>query len=246
MLVRPTVMRGGLGEDRFMPGDILADGRSSNTLSTNGAGTITAAMVAAGILVRDTVGAGFTDTLDTTWNIIKALAGNFPAADVVQGLSFLFAYKNTVAQALTLAAGDTGTSLVGTTTNAGSLWREYLITILNATPQVTKMCGTTNGNKVITFDDPVIVGSNKSGAASSDASGSYAAPTGGYGTITPGMVVNGTGITNGTKVVGVTYGGQGNITGVTTDTNSTATNASGIALTFLPCITVTGLGTSGL
>jgi hypothetical protein len=54
--------------------------------------------------------------------------------------------------------------------------------------------------------------------------------------ITPGMTVSGTGITAGTRVLGVTQG-QGGVTGVTLDANATATSAAGgVALTFLPTV----------
>lgn len=231
MLLRLVGMRNSLAAEKIQPGDLLADGRTIATLTTVGAGTITAAMIASGILNRSGPTGAFSDTMDTTDNILAALKGNFPTVDIQPGLSFEFLYINSVAYAMTLVVGDTGTVLnasAGVSTLAASLVRTYLLTVLNATKATNQYCGTTSSSKVVTFDTPIPIGT-------SDLSG-----TKGYGTITPGMTISGTGVTGGTKVVGLTYG-QGTITGFTTDTNLTATTASGVAIAFTPSILVTGL-----
>lgn len=223
------------------PGDTLLLGESlvPGAIATAGAGTLTGAAIASGIITRTGPVGGYTDTTDTSTNILAALAGNNPAADIAPGTTFRFVHINTVAQTCTFAAGvgvvlGTGGSAV--TDNAASRWREYLVTILNGSPQEVRNCGTTNGNKVITFalaPGQSSIPYNVNGVV------------GGTG-ITPGMTVSGTGITAGTKVLGVTQG-QGGVTGVTTDTNSTATSAAGgVSLTFLPTIQIDGLGSGTL
>lgn len=234
MLVRPRVDAGEVTERNVMPGDVLGGGENTaaGALATVGAGTWTGAQIATGIIARSGSTAAYTDTTDTAVNILTALKGNSPSADIVSGTSFRLLVQNTVAFALTLAAGVGVTLGTGTTTIAASLVREYLVTVLNADGPYTLPCGTTNGNKIITFNLPP---------------GAVALPIGPSPlavNITAGMVVSGAGIAAGTKVLGVTQG-VGGITGVTTDTNSTATNVTS-ALTFGPSITIDGLRSSTL
>lgn len=228
-LVRAFVGDGGVSPDHpVVPGELIAQAENilAGALATAGDGTWTGAIMATGIIRRTGPVGAYTDTTDTATNILLALAGNFQAADIVPGVSFRLLFQNTVAQAMTLAAGVGVTLGTGTTTTAASLVREYLITILNATPAVILNCATTNGNKVITFN----LQPNQTSLP--------------LGSVTPGMVISGTGITAGTKVVGVTQG-IGGMTGVTTDTNSTATN-NPVALTFGPSVQIDSLRSSTL
>lgn len=228
MLVRPIFARGGLMADKLAPGDLLASGRSLQPLTTAGNGTLTGALFAAGIITRTGPAGVYSDTTDTAWNIIQALAGNSPAVDQEPGVTFELTIQNGVAFALTMLAGA-GVTLGANTAIAASLVRDYLVTLLNTTAPVTLSCGTTNGNKVITFDNQVQMGTFDN------------TQNRGYGTVTPGMVISGAGITAGTKVVGLTFGAQNYLTGVTTDTNSTATAATGVLLSFLPNVRIDGL-----
>lgn len=236
MLVRANVFRGNATPSMASPGDIIAGDENvlNGVLATNGAGTWTGALIANGIIRRTVVGAGYTDTTDTSTNILAALAGNNGGGALVEpGTSFRLLFQNTIAQAMTWAAGVGVIAGTGTLDCAASLVREYLVTILNASPAVTLNCNTTNGNKIITFNFPT---------------GTVAWPIGPSNlavNVTPGMIVSGTGITAGTRVLGTTQG-VGGITGVTTDTNSTATSTGGVALTFLPAIMFDGLRSSTL
>lgn len=213
MLTRPMVHAGGLARVAA-PGDTLAAGESisAGAISTAGAGTLTGAAIATGIIRRTGPGAGYTDTTDTAQNIITALAGNNAAADVLPGSSFRLLFINTVAFAMTFAAGTGVVSGTGTLGVAASSVREYLVTVENATPQTIVAGDTTNASTAVTFDE------------SQD-----------MGDITPGMVVSGTGITAGTKVAGITQDGGGKISGVTLDTAATA-NGSSVQLTFSPAV----------
>lgn len=214
MLVRPQVNHGSAAVHReVLPGDILAGGESklAGANATVGNGTWSGAQIATGYIKRSGSGAAYTDTTDTATAIIKALQGNDQGIDVVPGTTFRLIVANTVAFALTFAAGTGVKTGDGTLDIAASKVREYLVTILNATPTVVINSSTTNASKTITFDAAVPLG-----------------------TITPGMTVSGAGITAGTRVLGITTGPAG-ITGVTTDTNSTAT-ADPVAITFGPTV----------
>lgn len=236
MLIRPLGLAGSITSRQVNPGDLVADGRSvtPGAITTVGAGTWTGAAIASGIITRTGPAGGYTDTTDTAQNIINALVGNDPNLDVMPGIAFSLLFLNTVAFAHTFATGA-GVTAGNNVNTAASLVREYLVTILNATPQVVVSCGTTNASLLVTIDSAASVGSagNPGGLAA--------------GTITPGMIVSGTGITAGTLVAGVTYGSQtlralmDRIVGVTLNANATATNASGIALSFFPNVRFDGL-----
>lgn len=102
------------------------------TLSTVGAGTITAAGIAGGITSRTGAqsGTGFTDTTATAALIIAALPAGAPV-----GTSFLWKYDNTTNAAATLAGGS-GVTLSGNVIVPLLTWAEYLVTY-SATGAVT-------------------------------------------------------------------------------------------------------------
>lgn len=224
-LVRALV-RDGVQLREALPGDLMSAGENvdAGALAADAGMVLTAAAIASGIIVRSGTGggAGFTDTTDTADNIITALKGNASAVDVVPGSTFRLLYINTIAQAMTLAGGvgvllkTTGS---GVNNVAASLWREYLMKVKNSTPAVTLSCLFANASKSVTLVTPV-------------------AP----GIITPGMSLSGTNLTTGTLIVGLTMNGSGQISGFTTDTNSTG-DSSAVASAVLcsPAIEVTGL-----
>jgi hypothetical protein len=98
---------------------------ASTALTTNGAGTITAAMVAGQLVSRTTVAAAFTDTFDTGANIIAAMP------NWAVGQSFIMRYSNTVNFLATLA-GASGSTLSGMTTVAPNSTAEFLVTYASA------------------------------------------------------------------------------------------------------------------
>jgi hypothetical protein len=207
-------------------GDILGLGETISTLTTVGAGTWLGAAIASGILRRSGPVGGYTDTTDTAQNILNALAGNGPFASVAPGTTFRMIFQNTVAQAMTFAAGRGVVAGVGTLDCAASLVREYLLTVLNSTTEVALPTNTTNASPTITF--------------------TQAWP---LGTITPGMSVSGTGITAGSTVLGVTQGSVTDatgrqsfgISGATLSANCTATSAAPVQVTFSPTIKIDSL-----
>lgn len=223
MLARALVGDGGGNMERFAgPGDLNADGRRIATLTTVGAGTITAAMIAAGILRRTGPVGGVTDTTATAQQIITALAGNNYALSALQDLTFDFLYINGVAQAITFAAGA-GVTLGTNVDVASSAVRRYLITVRNTTPAVTVVGDTAASSAIITLAVPQALG-----------------------TITPGQVISGTGVTAGTRVAGLGIGDSTNrgsvdkIVTVTMDANSSGA-ATASSLSFLPNVLIEGL-----
>jgi hypothetical protein len=78
MLVRPMVMGRGLTPDQVLPGDLVGSGEAllAGAIATVGAGTWTGAAIATGIINRTGPVGGYTDTTDTSTNILAALAGN--------------------------------------------------------------------------------------------------------------------------------------------------------------------------
>lgn len=239
--LRLTGMRGDVIDSMVQPGDVVLFGESltPGINATVGASTLTGAMIASGVITRSASGGAVTDTTDTSTNILAALAGNSPGAILAPGTTFRLRYINKVASIITFAAGvgciagALGSAVLNI---AASQVREFLVTILNASPAVTLQSNTTNASAVVTFVFPSGMTSWPLGAAANPQGIS----------ITPGMTVSGTGITAGTTVLGVTYG-LGGITGVTLSANATATSpAGGAALTFLPTIQFDGIGSMTL
>lgn len=223
------------------PGDLIAGGEAiaAGAISTVGAGSLTGSAIAAGLITRTGPTAGYTDTTDTAQNILTALAGNTPASDIVPGTTFRLMFFNTVAFLATLAVGrgvTLGAFGSGVTNVQASGVREYLLTVLNSSLETALNCVTTNASPVVTFVLPPGTTSLPMGAVPNPAGL----------TITPGMIVTGTGIPAGTTVVGVTQG-QGGVIGVTLSANATATSpAGGVSLTFSPSIRIDGLRFSQL
>jgi hypothetical protein len=242
MLARPMVQRGALTPDQVVPGDLIAGGENilAGAISTVGAGTWTGAAIATGIIRRTGPVGGYTDTTDTAQAIINALGGNGPGVDVVPGSTFHLLFINTVAQAMTFAAGAGVVVGTGTLGCAASLVREYLVTVLNSTPTFVATCSTVNANAVITFRNP---GSDTQTCAP-------------LGSVTPGMSVSGTNITAGSTVLGVTQGfgtdangkSVSGITSVTLSANASASTAAGVpvAITFSPTVQFDSLRSSTL
>lgn len=108
-------------------------------LSTNGAGTITAAMINGGIVARTTVAGTVTDTTDTAANII---AGN-PGLLGKIGTSFIFIYGNN-STALATITGGTGVTVSGVTVVPYGMAAEYLVTYTAAATLTLVGLGVTN------------------------------------------------------------------------------------------------------
>lgn len=220
-------------------GDTVLNGENllAGLLTTVGAGTWLGAAIASGTVTRSGPVGGYTDTTDTADNVIAALAGN-GSADLAPGTSFALRFINTVAQAMTLAAGrgftlDTtnGSKVVNC---AASLVRKYICTFTNTTRESIQICN-------FLAATPRTVNFNLS---SGQTARPLAASNGGGLNISIGQLMTGTGITTGTKVTGLIQG-QGGLLGVTTDTD-VASDQTGSGITFSPTINIASIGTDGL
>jgi hypothetical protein len=242
MLLRPSGYDGNGQERTIVPGDLLAGGENilSGAIATVGAGVWTGAAIATGIIRRTGSTAAYTDTTDTAANIIAALSGNSPSLNVLPGQSFRLLVQNTVAFALTFAAGVGVNPGIGTGTLniAASLAREYLVTILNTTPVQMWQMTLTNASPNALFVLPP-------GAVALK----FPVDGGSGPSMTPGALISDAGNTNipaNTTVLGFIQG-QGGITGVVMSANASATVASpGEAVTFGPVVQMDGLRTSTL
>jgi hypothetical protein len=215
------------GQQRQMsPGDTpCLNERVDTSNTTAGASTWTANQALAAILWRTGPGAGYNETTPDSATWINAMlqnqlvaAGATTPGGVQTGVSYRMRFVNTVAFAATIVAG-TNVSLVagpdGTSTVAASKARDFLVTVLNGTPQQVYAATTTNASAVIT--------------------GLSAAQT---QNLSPGMAVSGTGIAGGSTILSVQPG-----VGVTLSANATATGSL-VALTFSPRVEFRAIGNS--
>jgi hypothetical protein len=209
--VKPQTKDNGFVRD-VTNGDVVAGGEVIGTLTTVGAGSLTAALITGFSIISRTgpVGA-YADTVDTASNIIAALAvnGQTPMAGSTHRLRIL----NTVAFINTITA-NTGVTLSGTTAIAASSYRDFLVTLTNTTNASIAVGATTNASATL---------SGFSQAA--------------LALITPGMLITGTGIGAASVVTAVNLTAGT----VTSSVVSTAT-ASNIAITFSPTVSIAGIG----
>ena len=227
MLARELLLDNGITR-AFSDQDLIDTRETIQALTTVGAGSLTAALVTASILRRTGPVGGFADTFDTSQNIVNAVSGNNAVATAAgttfgslyvppnvpqPGASYRWLYINGVAQAMTAAVTTNGGVILGTNVNvAASLWREYLITLVNTTLSSTAIGTFNNANGVVT--------------------GLTLAQT---QLITPGQVVSSAGnVTAGTTVLSVQQG-----TGFTMSANGLA-NATA-SVTLMPQVQVQGL-----
>ena len=237
MLTRPITYSDMNVLRSFSIGDIMDTQEQFTALTTVGAGTITAAMIAGGALKRTGPVAGFVDTFDTPNNILAAISGNAAAVSTAglpafnpsfqsvtfsqlyqqpgqpqPGASFRWLYLNTVAFAMTaLATANTGLTLGANVNTAASLVRMYLFQILNGTPQIVVNGSLTNASAVVT------------GLSQTQTN-----------QITPGMSLFGTNVQALATVLSVQQG-----VGFTMSLTATATIVQSVTLT--PSVTLTGL-----
>lgn len=226
----------------ILPGELILGGESllAGAISTVGAGVWTGAAIATGIIQRTGPVGGYTDTTDTAANIIAALAGNSPAANIVPGSTFRLLVRNTVAQALTFAAGTGVTVGTGTVNIGSSLVREYLLTILSACPQAQYQM--TGNNTYYTLFFGFNVGS--AGAAPANPDSKSLQGSNGTGAVNLlGATVTGTNVGASCVVTGLIEGVSGIIGVYISVANTGAVNG---AVTFGPTVQIDSIGTMGL
>lgn len=219
MLLRPVVVDN-LMQRPVAPGDVLIGGEQINsTLTTVGAGTILGNQLISGIINRTGPTGAFTDTTDSAQNIINSILSNVYLATgantplgVPVGTTFRVSYINSVAFAMTLAAGS-GVTLGANTNVSASSVKDYLVTVTNGTPTQVYAATTTNASAVIT-------GLNTAQTQN----------------LSVGQAVSGTGIAANSVIVSVQPG-----VGVTLNNNATASGQL-VALTFSPTVRIDSLG----
>ncbi len=110
----------------------------AGTLATNGAGTVTAALIAGQTLTRTTVAAAFIDTTATGTQLFAAIP------NAVVGESFLFNYINSTSAACTLTGG-TGVNSAGVIAVIPALsTAQFLVTLASSTTATFTMQHLTN------------------------------------------------------------------------------------------------------
>lgn len=108
------------------PGDLRMGNVVPGANATVGAGTLTAAQIKSGCILRTASGSAVTDTTDTAANILAAMP------DLEVGESFLCYYSNQNAFVMTLAGG-TGVTASGTLATAASTMKALLFTKTSST-----------------------------------------------------------------------------------------------------------------
>lgn len=109
-------------------GDVLMGAPAGASITTAGAGTLTAAMIVSGLIRRaGAPGAGFTDTTDTATNILTALGANVSNYNgFSNGESFMLYYSNRSGQTATIAGG-TGVTVSGSTASTPTATNRIII-----------------------------------------------------------------------------------------------------------------------
>lgn len=127
-----------------VPGDVVMSQAQLTSITTVGAGTLSAAAMSNGIVERTGPVGAFIDTLDTADNLMAANPG------VAKGDTFEFLYRNTVAFAATIAVAE-GAELSGANTAVvASNARRYLATILATNRRQIFTVATTNASPTVT------------------------------------------------------------------------------------------------
>ncbi|CAM6053470.1 unnamed protein product [Sphagnum tenellum] len=229
---RPSGNNGSVTDEFINSGDTLILGEIITPVTTAGASTILGNQLIDNIINRTGTQAGaFTDTFDTSTNLVAALSSgsnnNYP--NVGPNSTFRLRYINntTGGYTATITLGAGMLQGIGTFTVAAATWKEFLFTILNAQNPLSINGTTTNGSPTVLFQLQT---------------GQISLPIGPYSgadNIMPGCFVSGTNIPAGTTVLGVTQG-QGGIVGVTLSANATGSGTQ--QLSFAPYVKVDEIG----
>lgn len=219
-MLQRAVIYDGATQRQLGPGDTTFGGELINSsITTVGAATISAAVLISGIINRTGPTAGYTDTTDSAQNIISNLlasqfvgTGALAGVGILSGLTFRVSYINTVAFAMTLAAGA-GVTLGANTGVSASSVKDYLVTITNGTPTQVYAVTQTNASAVITGLTQLQTQA-----------------------LSVGQLVTGTNIPANTTIISIQPG-----VGVTLSAAATATLSLN-AITFSPTVRVDSLG----
>lgn len=213
MFVRPRVADAGLA-GQAGPGQPLLSQLRPASNATAGSATLTANQIMSGWLLRSGPGAGFTDTWPSADSIITAMlaAGLGPQV----GDCFKLIYQNTVAFAMTFAAGTGIISGTGTLNVAASVTRTYYHTLLSTKPTVVLVGNADNAGDFI------------SGISAADCA-----------KVMPGMGASGTGIAGGATVIGVSP----DVGKIQLSAGGVTADGTNLPFTFNPRIQLDSVGT---
>lgn len=238
---RATGRRGNL-EASIHPGDTILVSDQPGTLTTVGAGTLTAALLLGGVIYRTGPSGAVADTFDTPGNILTALGAGGPnGPDIVPGIGFKCRYMNASAFTLTLTAPASQGWATGVNNSAGTLaiptntWCDILFQFTNTTVPVTVLASTVNANPLASW----VLPPGQTVLPMGSAPGSLNIMAGANV-----LAVGGTPFAGGTRVTNLVQG-QGGSVGFIASNNAGATNA-GASLTIGPVITLSFLGTGTL
>lgn len=209
-------------------GDIIAAAISVAALTTAGAGIITPAMIAAGVIRRTGPITNYTDTWPTAAQIADLAKSYGGMVDWSPGIGFMVRHINTVGYSATMVVpASSGISLSTSkystvTANAASKWRDYFVELVSEPVDASLVTAAiTNGSKKIVPSAELK-----------------------YGSVAPGMSVYGTGIGASALVTHVIHGVSG-ISEVWVDTNSTA-DSTAATVTFTPTVVIHSIGAGDL
>jgi hypothetical protein len=210
---------------RFGVGDLINGGEVDQSLSTVGNATLTAALLSGTILRRlGTQVAAFSDTTDTSANIINKILGNQYLGTeaafgrngghlaVPDGLSWRVRYINGTGYQVNFVAG-TGVTWTGFTGLASGFACDLVVSITCGAVAQVLTGNTTSGSKTITGLSENMLGK-----------------------LQVGMLVSGTGIQAGSKIEAIVPG-----VGALISLTASATG-SNISLTFNPTVAIIQIG----
>ncbi len=230
---RAVGSRGSIAE-MALPGDTILTTEFPFTLTATGASTITASAMLSGNIFRAGLTGAATDPLDSSSNIITALAGNNPQSVIVPGMGFKVRFHNTSAQTWTVNAGPSA-GYIGNVNFSGQqaviptlTWRELLFIFVNAQLPFSALAKTVSGSNVVSF----VIPNGQNAIPIGVAPGAY--------NLSSGCWVSGTGITGSTLVTGLIMG-QGGLIGFTMSAPATATS-NAVALNFAPVLFSASVG----
>ena len=213
-MLAKSLISDGANSRPIAQGDTLCGGEVIPATNATAGITVTAAMLAGGLVLRSGAGA-MTDTIDTAANIIAGLSAGLGTSGIQNGTSWHANWIVTTAQTCTLTATANTGIIVNRGAIAASSAKEFLVTIVNGTPAQTLNATTVNANAVL--------------------SGLTAAQC---ALLSVGMIVtNVQAGQQGNTIIAV----NGPAGTVTMSGNSNATNATPVSFTFSPVVQIDGI-----
>jgi hypothetical protein len=213
-MVKPTVYDGPV-QRQVQQGDTVCAAEVIPAASSSTALTVTGQMLSQPFIQSNEGGAA-AYTVDSAANIILSLSAGLGLLSIQNNTTWRLRHINTTAFVVTYAAtANTGVTVSSGVVNASSV-KDFLLTVVNGTPQQTYSATTINGSAQI------------GGLTQAQVA-----------TLTPGMIVTSASAgQQGTTILSVNISNGT----VTLSGNANATNVVPISYTFSPVVTLTGIG----